>query len=114
MTENGFRKIALGLDGAVEGSHMGHPDFRGGGRIFATLHGDGRTGMIKLTPEQQAQFVGADPEVFAPENGAWGRQGCTRVQLRHGASEIVGEAMTLAWQNAMAAPAPRTRQRKRR
>jgi hypothetical protein len=109
MTENQFRKIALGMSGAVEGAHMNHPDFRAGGRIFATLHGNGRTGMVKLTPEQQAQFTAAHPKMFEAESGAWGRQGCTRVYLAYGEAEIVGEAMTLAWQNAMAAPPPRKR-----
>jgi hypothetical protein len=109
MTENQFRKIALGMSGAVEGAHMNHPDFRARGKIFATLHGNGKTGMVKLTPEQQAGFIAAHPKMFAPESGGWGRQGCTRVYLAFGEAEIVGEAMTLAWQNAMAAPATRGR-----
>src|SRR3712207_3970758 len=61
MTETQFRRIALALTGAVEGAHMGHPDFRASGRIFATLHGNGKTGMVKLTPEQQNHFVTAHP-----------------------------------------------------
>jgi hypothetical protein len=109
MTEQQFRKIALGMAGATEGAHMNHPDFRAAGRIFATLRGDGKTGMVVLTPDQQAEFVSAHPAVFAAENGAWGRKGCTRVLLRHGDAEVVGEAMTLAWQNAMAVPPPRKR-----
>jgi len=83
---------------------MGHPDFRiaAGGRIFATLHAGGKTGMVALTPGQQQQFIDAHPGMFAPESGAWGRQGCTRVLLAAADSEVVGEAMTLAWQAAMA------------
>jgi hypothetical protein len=102
MTANIFRRIALGFTGAVEGAHMGHPDFRAGGRIFATLHSGGKTGMVKLTPEQQQQFVRAHPTMFAPEAGAWGRQGCTRVHLHAADPEVVGEAMTLAWQSVTA------------
>ena len=101
MTENTFRKIALGLDGAIESAHMNHPDFRANGRIFATLRGDGKHGMVALTPEQQAQFVRDAPEAFAPEAGAWGRQGCTRVTLAKANAELVGEAMTLAWRLVM-------------
>jgi hypothetical protein len=78
MTEKQFRRIALGLDGAIERAHMGHPDFRANGRIFATLRGDDKHGMVKLTPEQQKRFVRDVPDAFAPESGAWGRQGCTR------------------------------------
>jgi hypothetical protein len=101
MTPHRFRRIALGLESAVEGAHMGHPDFRANGRIFATLHADLTHGMVKLTPEQQQQFVREDPKTFSPESGAWGRQGCTRVRLVSVDEETLGEAMTLAWQNAI-------------
>jgi hypothetical protein len=100
LTATDFRRIALGMAGASEGAHMGHPDFRVGGRIFATLHADNRSGMVKLAPEQQQEFVQANPASFAPEAGAWGRQGCTRVLLNAVDEETLGEAMTLAWRNA--------------
>ncbi len=108
MTSNQFRRIALGLEGAVEGAHMGHPDFRVNGRIFATLHADNKAGMVKLSPDQQHRFVTEAPASFAPESGAWGRQGCTRVLLRAADEETVGEAMTLAWRNE-ASKRPTTR-----
>jgi len=62
-----FRRIVLGMDGASESSHMNHPDFRVGGRIFATIHEDLEWGMVKLTPEQQQGFVRDSPETFVPE-----------------------------------------------
>jgi hypothetical protein len=98
MTARQFRRIVLGFEGAVEASHMGHPDFRAAGRIFATLHEGEKTGMVKLTPEQQAELVKAHPTMFEPEAGAWGRQGCTRVHLQAADPEVLGEAATLAWQ----------------
>src|SRR3981081_475588 len=101
MRENDFRRIALGMEGAVEGAHMGHPDFRVNNRIFATLHDDRAFGMVKLTPDQQEQFTRAHPDVFAPESGAWGRAGCTRVRLASVHEEMLGEAVTLAWQNTV-------------
>jgi hypothetical protein len=107
-----FRRIALAMPGAVESAHMGHPDFRANGRIFATLHGDGARGMVKLSPEQQARFVEDHPEIFSPENGAWGRQGCTRVELSAADEETLGEAMTLAWQLAAATRRVTTTRRK--
>ena len=85
---------------------MGHPDFRAGGRIFATLRDEGRLGMVGLTPEQQQSFVAEHPSMFEPEAGAWGRQGSTRVVLERADAEVVGEALTLAWQNAMAKATP--------
>ena len=52
MTADEFRRIALSLDGAEESSHMGVPDFRVGGHIFATLASqDEGFGNLKLTPE---------------------------------------------------------------
>lgn len=109
MTANQFRRIALGMEGALEGAHMGHPDFRAFGRIFATLHQGDRTGMVALTPEQQAVFVREHPEAFLPESGAWGRAGSTRVVLAAVELETLGEAMTLAWQNAAARAAAKRR-----
>jgi hypothetical protein len=109
-----FRRLALGMPGAAEGAHMGHPDFRVNGRIFATLHGDGRFGMVKLTPDQQRLFIQNSPGVFAPESGAWGRQGCTRVTLEAVDEEALGEAMTLAWRNTEAAKRPATARRSTR
>jgi len=69
------------MQDAIERAHMGHPDFRVNGRIFATLHPDHKWGIVKLTPDQQQELVPKNPATFAPENGAWGRQGCTAVRL---------------------------------
>jgi hypothetical protein len=102
VTPNGFRRIVLALAGAVEGSHMGHPDFRAAnGRIFASLHGDPLRGMAVLTPADQQRFIADAPEVFQPAAGAWGDMGCTVVHLRHADEEQVGEALTLALQLAL-------------
>lgn len=65
-----FRRIALALDGATEGAHMGHPDFRVDTRIFASLHDDNQFGMVKLTPDQQASFIEDHPAAFTAEAGA--------------------------------------------
>ncbi len=99
MTANDFRRIALGMTDAVEAEHMGHPDFRVRKKIFATLHADMAWGMVKLTPDQQADFLREHPAAFKPENGAWGRQGCTAVRLDAVDEETLGEALTLAWRN---------------
>jgi hypothetical protein len=98
VTRNQFRRIALGMSGALEGTHMAHPDFRVNGKIFATLSPDRKSGMVKLTPEQQEEFMRANPGMFVPASGAWGRQGCTMVTLAAANEATVGEAMTLAWQ----------------
>lgn len=94
-----FYRRPLGATVVYRGdAHMGHPDFRVNGRIFATLHADDAWGMVKLTPEQQQEFIARDPS-FVPEKGAWGRQGCTAVRLDAVDEDTLGEALTLAWQS---------------
>jgi hypothetical protein len=102
LTSKDFRRIALAMNGAVEDAHMGHPDFRIHGRIFATLQPGLRTGMVVLTPEEQQRLVNENGDAFMPESGAWGRSGCTRVQLDAIDEELLGEAMTLAFQHISA------------
>jgi len=101
MTIDEFRVLALKLNDAVEGAHMGHPDFRVNGRVFASLYPNGQDGMVKLTPEQQQHFIDSEPDAFAAASGAWGRQGCTTIHLSVVPEDQLGEAMTLAWQNAV-------------
>ena len=99
MTPAAFRRIVLGLAGAVEASHMSHPDFRAAnGRIFASLTEDEKRGTLSLTTDQQADFLARAPATFVPAAGAWGRGGWTMVELKNADVEIVGEAVTLAWQ----------------
>jgi hypothetical protein len=100
VTPEGFRRLALDLPGACEGSHMGHADFRVGKRIFATLgYPDGSFGMVKLTASQQAAFVKGAPAVFAPVPGAWGRRGSTHVRLRTATHKVLQPALLAAWRN---------------
>src|SRR5216110_2773001 len=99
MTADAFRRLALTFPEASEASHMGHPDFRIGGKIFATLGPEEVWGMVKLTPEQQQSFMQAAPNAFKPVAGAWGLRGATIVTLRAAKQSMVKEAMILAWRN---------------
>jgi hypothetical protein len=100
MTADGFRRLALALPEAIESAHMNHPDFRVGGRIFATLGSpDAAHGMVKLTPEQQGLFFRVDPAAFAPASGAWGRRGSTLVRLASAKNGVLRDAMRMAWRN---------------
>ena len=101
MTAAEFRKLALALPDAVECAHMNHPDFRVGGRIFATLgYPNAAWGMVKLYPDQQQAFIKAAPKAFAPVKGAWGKKGCTSVFLEKARKPKVQEALHAAWRNA--------------
>jgi predicted DNA-binding protein (MmcQ/YjbR family) len=97
MTESDFRKLALSLPDAKESSHMGHPDFRVCGRIFATIH-EG-LGMVKLTPDQQEMFIKIEPEAFQPVKGGWGLKGATHVVLKKAKKTMTREALLTAWRN---------------
>jgi hypothetical protein len=100
MTADQFRELALGLPEAVEIGHMGHPDFRVRNKIFATLgYPNDQWAMVKLTPEQQEQFVEDEPDVFAPIKGGWGRKGATRVDLADATPKVVKPALLAAWKN---------------
>lgn len=100
MSSSRFRRAALSLPEAIEGSHQGHADFRVGKRIFATLgYPDDKWGMVKLTPEQQSVLVEAEPEIFRPVPGGWGKQGNTHVRLAKADQATLGSALTLAWRN---------------
>jgi hypothetical protein len=100
MTANEFRRMALSLPDAIEAAHMGHPDFRVGGKIFATLGYSGRSfAMVALTPEQQELFVRTEPKTFTPVPGGWGRKGSTHVLLRSARKAAVREALNVAYQN---------------
>jgi hypothetical protein len=99
VTADEFRNLALSLPEAVEAAHMGHPDFRLRGKIFATLWPDDEWGMVKLTPEQQGMFIRSDPDVFQPVKGGWGRRGATRVCLPAATAATVRRALVEAWRN---------------
>jgi hypothetical protein len=100
VTADEFRRLALSFPEASEDAHMSHPDFRVRGKIFATLGPDEDWGMVKLTADEQGLFVRAEPDVFHPANGAWGRRGCTIVRLRDADQLTVRQALTAAWRNA--------------
>jgi hypothetical protein len=100
VTANDFRRLALALPEAIESAHMDHPDFRVLGKIFATLgYPEKGWGMVKLTPEQQHYFSKAEPDVFVPVKGAWGRRGATCVNLKAASKKTLVKAIRSAWRN---------------
>jgi hypothetical protein len=123
MTVADFRRLALSLPGAEEGSHMGAVDFRVGGRIFATLASAKQGyGNLMLTPEVQGDFVAEQPDVFLPIAGGWGRNGSTHIRLAQASADLLEGALRAAWKirndkNDQASkkkrmPAPRKRKTK--
>ena len=100
MTGTGFRRLALSLPGAVQGSHFQVTDFRVGGKIFATLaYVKKGYGVLMLTPEQQAGMIEDAPDLFSPVPNAWGRNGATLVRLANAPPDILESALRTAWRN---------------
>jgi len=98
MNAKDFRRIALSFEGAEESSHMGHPDFRVGGRIFATLASEKQGyGNLMLTLEQQQVFVEELPKMFFPIAGGWGRMGATHIRLAAANEDVLTGALHTAW-----------------
>ena len=107
MTADDFRQLALSLPEAIESSHMGHADFRCGGKVFASLgYPDAAHGMVKLTPEQQAAAMKKSPATFSPSAGAWGVRGATNVHLASAKAATLRPVMQAAWQN-LDSPVPK-------
>jgi hypothetical protein len=103
MTPNDFRRLALSFPETEERAHMNHPDFRVAGKIFATLsYPNKEWAMVKVTPVEQEMLVRAEPSVFSPVTGAWGRKGCTSVNLKAAKKTTMRRALAAAWQ--LAAP----------
>jgi hypothetical protein len=100
MTADEFRELALSLPEASENEHMGHPDFRVRGKIFATLGmPNSEWAMVKITPDEQTLFIRTEPAVFQPVKGAWGRRGCTNICLAAAEEPSVRQALVAAWRN---------------
>ena len=98
MTAAEFRRIALSLPSVEEKAHMGHPDFRVGGKIFATLgYPDTRFGTLMLSPQDQDFLIRDHPKAFVPAPGAWGRAGSTSVLLRLAPRNAIAVALEAAW-----------------
>jgi hypothetical protein len=98
VTANEFRRLALSLPETEERAHMDHPDFRVAGKIFATLrYPEDGWAMVKLTPLEQEMFMKAQPAVFQPCSGAWGRRGSTSLRLKSARKQVVRRALLAAW-----------------
>jgi hypothetical protein len=95
-----FRRLALQLPGAIESSHMNHPDFRLNNQIFATLSAQEKgCGVLKLTLEQQSAFIAEQPHIFSPVQGGWGRMGMTFIHLDQADESIMAGALKTAYNN---------------
>lgn len=97
MNAADFRRICLAQPQAEEKSHFEQPDFRVGGKIFATMTPGETRGTVMLTPEQQEVLVEAEPKVFQPVPGGWGMSGSTQVFFEHADEPTLESAIRMAW-----------------
>lgn len=114
-TVDDFRALALACEGALEGAHMGHADFRVFGRVFASLgYPDAGWGMVKLNADEQALRLATVPGGFRPAPGAWGRQGSTLVKLDAVDPKTLENAIAAAWCHVAAKKARKIQKRARK
>lgn len=100
MTPDDFRRLALQLPEAVEQEHGKHPDFRVRGKVFATLGWPNEEwGVVRLSPDEQELRISAQPRVFEPVAGAWGRRGYTKIRLSEASELDLRSALHAAWRN---------------
>ena len=101
MTPDDVRRLAVSFPEVSEGAHSGHPDFRVGGRIFATLWVEEERVVLRLSPADQAAWIASEPELFEPLDGAWGRRGWTSLSLWEAGAETVTAALLAAWRGVV-------------
>jgi hypothetical protein len=99
MTHDDVRRLALALPEAVESAHVGRPDFRVRGKIFATLRAEETGAVVKLTREQQDILASSEPGVFTGIPGGWGFQGWTAIDLDSIDEVTLRSSLLMAWRN---------------
>jgi hypothetical protein len=100
MNTEDFRRLALALPEAEEKSHFDKPDFRVRGTIFASIKNP-RTGVVKLTREQQEVMAAAEPDIFSAVPGGWGLKGWTEIYLELADEAALKSALIAAWKNVV-------------
>ena len=91
------RKMALSLTGVEEKSHFNRPDYRVKKKVFAVLHTETNTMVVKLTLLDQSVFCAYDDEIIYPVPGKWGLKGWTQVQLAKIPKAMFIDLLTTAW-----------------
>jgi len=99
MDADAFLILALSLPETALCSHMRNPDIRVAGKIFAGPVGPRGAAILKLTAEQQEMMCAAEPALFAPEPGHWGRLGWTRLAIYAADEATARGALWTAWRN---------------
>ena len=98
MTPAAFRKTALSFPETAEASHMGHPDFRVRGKIFATVPPDEEHLHIFVDAMETAAAVAHDPQAF--EELWWGKKlSGVRVNLAAAEGVRVQELLEESWRS---------------
>ncbi len=64
MTFEAVRKIALSLDNVEEGTSYGTPAFKVRGKLFARLHQDSESLVVRMDRDNRAELMTADPETY--------------------------------------------------
>lgn len=102
-----LRAIALSLPGTKEKPHFDRAAFSVD-RIYVTLDSAGLTANLNFTPDEQEFKCQLAPEIFAPIDNAWGRQGWTTITLAAATEDDVRSALEMAHAHAIGKPKRKT------
>ncbi len=64
ITDDSVREMAFSLPGVEEKPSCGTPGFRVSGKLFARLHQDGESLVVKIGFEERDLLMQSDPEVY--------------------------------------------------
>ena len=64
MTFETVRKIALSLDNVEEGTSYGTPAFKVRGTLFARLHHDSESLVVRMERDEREELMAADPSSY--------------------------------------------------
>lgn len=97
MKANQAHELAMKLDGVTLKDHFGSDSYSANKRMFLTLWSSKMQGSLRLSPEDQREFLASDADAFSEIDNAWGKQGWTTVHLEFIKPDEFKKALQAAW-----------------
>jgi hypothetical protein len=113
MTFDAVRKIAMAMDGVEEATSYGTPAFKVGGTMIARLRDDIGTLVVRMSIEDRAELIAADPETYFITDH-YLEYPYILVNLARANPDAMRDLLLGAWKGALAAAKPRGTRRKPR
>ena len=95
-THDDVRELALALPATTEKPSYGTPGFRVGDRLFARLHQDGESLVLRMDMDEREALAQAEPEKFF-WTAHYDRYEWIQVRLAAGDREELSELLRDSW-----------------